>query len=162
MLTSRLKPSWISTVLGVKVQERQEFPLSDLDGCEVPQPLERDVELQVLSLHIVAQRHHVPLEGVEYGTEGGVEFVDSLGDRFVTARLGGLAGGLSVSRGLGDGVDELEEEEILTEPAVPDQLDVAVDLLDGVRVVPGEVCRDTDQPWRRPIDPVALLAPSFF
>src|SRR6266851_2715829 len=71
----------------------------DLDAREVPEPLERDVRLERLHLHVVA------------------------------------------------------------ESLVPNQADVAADLLHGVLVVFREVPGDTEQSWRRPVDAGRHLCP---
>ena len=53
-------------MVGIEIEEQSKrFVLEDHRG-EVPQPLEGDVKLQVLTLHIVAERAQVAFKFLKY------------------------------------------------------------------------------------------------
>ncbi|MBK6714995.1 MAG: hypothetical protein IPG57_07845 [Burkholderiales bacterium] len=154
----------------VDVEVQQQSVLLQDQRREVLQALECRVELQLLALHIVAQRHHVAFQRVDQIAELGGQQRQPFrigpipachlggGHRF---RCGGWLGGfcglaqgrLGCARGVG--VRELQEQQFFAKSPVADQLDVPVDLLHRVTIVFGEVGGDAHQPRRGPVDGIS-------
>jgi hypothetical protein len=54
-------------------------------------------------------------------------------------------------------IHEFQENKIVAILAISDELNVSVDLLDRVLVVPGEVPCNADQSWSSPLDLLAVV-----
>ena len=59
-------------------------------------------------------------------------------------------------------MDEFEHQKSAGKATIPDQFDIAGDLLYGVLVISGELPGDANQPWRTPIDVACYFSSQLF
>ena len=149
------EPSVSSIRAGIDLDEHQQFPGVGMhfDAGEVLNPLESDVVLEVLLLHIVTRRDELSLEVVieymEVRWGASQILVNSLVGR------GGLRGaGRSSPRAGSHCVDQFEEDELVAVSSVSNQFNVPIHLSHSVLVVAGEILGDAQEAGTRPIDGV--------
>lgn len=147
-------------LIEVEVEKETKLGLLEDDCGEVAQAFEGDVELEVLALNVITQRQDVALQRLKDGAKLGWHVLQPFDDGFVRVpRL--VDRELRADRqGIGpDGIDQFHQKQVRREVAVADQVNVAVDLLDGMGVVLCEVGGDADQPRGGPINVVRGLLP---
>ena len=125
----------------------------NLNAGEVLDSLEGDIELQMTFLDVVSQRQQVCLDRTPQLLNVAVRISNELQDSLRSARRTSIAGSQLAGRiGLRSCREQIQEKQIVIESHVPDQLDVAVHLIDGMDVKLVEIAGDTDQARRRPLD----------
>src|ERR1035441_5518928 len=145
---------------GCQTQVQLELLVTARDTGEILDPLERNVQLDVLLLDIVAQCQDVrpelliPIADLRRGIAHDIHegLVGTTATR--RFRLGpGAWGALSLG-GYRGRMHQFKHQQIGWNALIPDQADVAIDLSDGVFVILREVAGDTYQARVMPVDAV--------
>jgi hypothetical protein len=124
----------------------------NLNACEVLEAPKREVVLELLLRHVIAERQRECFECLEALDNCRRSLREIVSSRLLWGGGGACwRSGLDVAARSG-GVDQFEQQQLSAVLAIPNEFDTAVYLFNRMLVVAREVSSDAQEAWGRPLD----------